>query len=52
LFKLDKDIGIIDATGVFAGIVITFMSWLKFLPRLLNKKNHSESTNNRVIPKD
>lgn len=35
-----------------AGIVKTFISSLKFLPRLLNKKIHSESTNNRVIPKD
>ena len=35
-----------------AGIVETFISSLKFLSRLLNKKIHSESTNNRVIPKD
>jgi hypothetical protein len=35
-----------------AGVVKIFMSWLKFLPRLLNKKIHSESKNNRVIPKD
>lgn len=35
-----------------AGIVTTLMSWLKFLPRLLNKKIHSEAKNNKVIPKD
>lgn len=38
-------------TGL-AGLVTTFVSWLNFLPRLLNKKIQSEAVNNRKIPKD